>query len=288
MTNNTVIPMLDFSVFPLPPACKKPLFFYQVFFYAILFFMKITPNYTVIYNDDDIVVLNKRSGLLVAQDRYDPDAPRLDTQAEKEFGKLYAVHRIDKDTSGCVIYAKTAEAHRSLSMQFENRTVEKTYHCLVNGRPLWQTKTVDSKLLPDGDARHRTTVNSKFGKPSVTDFTLIGVCGPYSWIKACPKTGRTHQIRVHLQSIGLSIVCDPLYSGNQKPVRLSDIKKRWNGDTFEERPLLSRLALHAYSLSIDHPATGERITFTAPYQKDMEATRKQLANIFGVDPLLQE
>ena len=98
--------------------------------------MKITPDYTVLYNDEHIVVLNKRSGLLIAADRYDEDAPRLDLAAEKEFGKLYAVHRIDKDTSGCVIYAKTPEAHRSLSMQFENREVQKIYHCLCNGRPL--------------------------------------------------------------------------------------------------------------------------------------------------------
>lgn len=247
--------------------------------------MKITPDYTVIYSDDDIVVLNKRSGLLVAADRYDTEALRLDILAEKEFGKLFAVHRIDKDTSGCVVYARSAQAHRSLSMQFEERNVEKIYHCLVNGRPLWQETTVSTKLLPDGDARHRTIVNARFGKPSVTDFRLIGVCGPYSWIEARPKTGRTHQIRAHLQSIGLSIVCDPLYSGNQKPVRLSDIKRRWNGDTETERPLLSRLALHAYKISFDHPATDERVTFSAPYQKDMDATRKQLANIFGVDPL---
>lgn len=247
--------------------------------------MKLTPDYTVIYSDDAIVVLNKRSGLLVAADRYDTEAPRLDILAEKEFGRLYAVHRIDKDTSGCVVYARSAQAHRSLSMQFEERKVEKVYHCLVNGRPLWKETTVDTKLLPDGDARHRTIVNARAGKPSATQFRLIGVCGPYSWIEARPKTGRTHQIRAHLQSIGLSIVCDPLYSGNQKPVRLSDIKRRWNGDTETERPLLSRLALHAYSISFDHPETGGRMTLTAPYQKDMDATRKQLANIFGVDPL---
>lgn len=242
-------------------------------------------DYSVIFADEDMIVLNKRSGILIAADRYNPDAPRLDLLAEKEFGKLFAVHRIDKDTSGIIIYARNAEAQRALSMQFEKREVEKTYHALVYGHPMWQKLEVKLPLLPDGDAHHRTVVNKKAGKPSVTNFRLIGSCGPYSWIEAKPKTGRTHQIRVHLAENGLSIVCDPLYSGNQKPVRLSEIKKKWNGDEFEERPLLSRLALHAYKIEVNHPKTGERVSFTAPYPKDMDATRKQLNKLFGVDPL---
>lgn len=242
-------------------------------------------DYSVIYSDEDIVVLNKRSGILIAADRYNPDAPRLDIEAEKEFGKLFAVHRIDKDTSGLIIYARNPEAQRNLSIQFENREVHKTYHALVYGHPLWEDLHVDLKLQPDGDARHRTIVSSRYGKPSVTDFKNLGACGPYSWIECYPKTGRTHQIRVHLASNGLSIVCDPLYSGNQKPVRLSEIKKKWNGDEDEERPLLSRLALHAYKIELKHPKTGEVISFTATYPKDMEATRKQLAKIFGVDSI---
>ena len=247
--------------------------------------MKITPDYTILHCDDDVVVFNKRSGLLVAADRYDDTAPRLDVRAKEAFGSLFAVHRIDKDTSGCVIYARTAEAHRALSMQFEQREVQKVYHCLVYGRPLWTEKRVDVRLLPDGDARHRTVVNARRGKDASTDFRLLAVCGPYSWIEARPLTGRTHQIRAHLKEIGVSIVCDPLYSGNQKPVRLSEIKRSWHGDAEEERPLLARLALHAYRLTVTHPKSGERMTFTAPYQKDMEATRRQLKSIFGADSL---
>ena len=242
-------------------------------------------DYSVIYSDDDIVVLNKRSGVLIAADRYDPDVPRLDLLAEKEFGKLYAVHRIDKDTSGIIVYARSADAQRALSMEFEHREVKKTYQALVYGHPLWETLHADAALQPDGDARHRTVVSKRYGKPSVTDFRVIGLCGPYAWIEACPITGRTHQIRVHLADKGFSIVCDPLYGGNQKPVRLSEIKKRWNGDEEEERPLLKRLALHAYKISFKHPGNGEEVTFTAPYPKDMEATRKQLAKIYDVDPL---
>ena len=244
--------------------------------------------YTTIYSDDSIVVLNKMSGILIAADRYDENAPRLDLLAQEEFGRLYAVHRIDKDTSGIIIYARTAEAHKNLSEQFEKRLVNKTYHALVYGHPLWQELTVDLALQPDGDARHRTVVSKKNGKPSVTDFTNLGSCGPYSWIIAKPKTGRTHQIRAHLAANGFSIVCDPLYGGNQKPVRLSEIKRKWNGDEDKERPLLSRLALHAYKIEFTHPASGEKVCFTAPYPKDMEATRKQLAKIFNVDPLASE
>ena len=247
--------------------------------------MKIIPDYTVIYSDDDIVVLNKRSGLLIASDRYDMDAPRLDLSAQKEFGKLFAVHRIDKDTSGIVIYARNEETHRNLSMQFENREVQKTYHAFVHGRALWEDTEVNSKLLIDGDSRHRTVVNAKYGKSALTKFHNIGSCGPYSWIEAKPHTGRTHQIRVHLQSLGLSIVCDPLYSGNQKAVYLSEIKRAWNGEEDKERPLLSRLGLHAYQLNVTHPKTGKKMTFTASYHKDMDALRKQLAKIFGIDPL---
>lgn len=241
--------------------------------------MKQIQPYTTIFADENFVVLNKQSGLLVAADRYDTEAPRLDVLAEKEFGKLYAVHRIDKDTSGLIIYARTETAHKSFSMQFENRKVKKIYHCLVHGRPAWQTLRVDLPLLPDGDSRHRTTVNKQKGKPSVTDFKVMQTCGAFTWLEASPLTGRTHQIRVHLAANELYIVCDPLYGRSQKPIRLSDIKRRYRGDVIEERPLLSRLALHAYQITVEHPVSGEKMTFTAPYQKDMEVTKKQLAKI---------
>ncbi|MGP1458387.1 MAG: RluA family pseudouridine synthase [Treponema sp.] len=247
--------------------------------------MKPIPDYTVIYFDSDIVALNKRSGLLIAADRYDPSALRLDLEAQKEFGKLYAVHRIDKDTSGLIVYARTQEAHKNLSAQFENRRVEKIYHCIVYGRPLWTETTVDLPLLPDGDARHRTTVNKSIGKPSVTHFRRIGGASSYSWIEAKPQTGRTHQIRAHLAALGLSIVCDPLYGGCQKPLRLSEVKRKWRGDEYEERPLVSRLALHAYALRFTHPESGQTLNLSAPYPKDMEAARRQFVKLFKVDPL---
>lgn len=250
--------------------------------------MKETPDYSAIHADDDIIVLNKKSGLCVAADRYDEEAPRLDLIAQEEFGQLFAVHRIDKDTSGIVVYARNPEAHKNLCEQFAARKVHKIYHCLVRGRPLWADLKVTLPLMPDGDARHRTVVNKSHGKESVTDFHFIGACGPFSWIEAKPLTGRTHQIRAHLGANNLSIVADPLYSGNQRGVYLSELKKRYNGDLEMERPLINRLALHAWKIQFTHPKTNELVEFTAPYPKDLEVTRKQLAKLFGVNPLEQK
>lgn len=246
--------------------------------------MKKNNTYTVLYEDSHFIALNKASGILTAQDRYNPDLPRLDSILEPDFGKLFAVHRLDKDTSGVILYAKTAQAHKTLSLAFQNREVDKIYHALVYGRPNWQDTVSTLKLLANGDQYHRTIVN-RMGKDAETAFRFIGAVGPYSWIEAKPKTGRTHQIRAHLKELKISIVCDPLYSGNQKPVRLSEIKRSWRGDTFEERPLLNRLALHAYKISFAHPETKETMTITAPYPKDLDSTRKQLAKLFKVDPL---
>lgn len=250
--------------------------------------MKQTPPFTVVYRDEYILVLNKASGLLVAADRWDPDASRLDTLATKELcaegERLFAVHRIDKDTSGLVIYALKDDVHRTLSMAFENREVEKTYHALVYGRPDWNETEVDIPLRADGDLKHRTIRDKKNGKPSQTLFRYIGPCGPYSWIEARPVTGRTHQIRVHLLLSGLAIACDPLY-GAGEPLYLSKIKRSWRGDELAERPLLDRLALHAYKMGLAHPVTGEPMEFTAPYPRDLDTARKQLAKIFKTDPL---
>lgn len=241
--------------------------------------MKQTPPYTVLFADDSAAALNKSAGILSAADRYDETAPRLDTLAQAELGALLAVHRLDRDTSGVILYARTDEARRALSLQFQRREVEKVYHCLVHGRPLWEETTVDAPLLPDGDAQHRTVINAK-GKSSATNFRLLAVCGQFSWLEARPLTGRTHQIRAHIRHLGMSIVCDGLY-GNGEPFRLSAVKRKWHGDEWEERPLLSRMALHALSISFTHPVTGERITAAAPYPKDMEAVRRQLDKIFG-------
>lgn len=252
-----------------------------------MIFMKQVSNYTIIYDDDDILVVNKKSGLLVASDRYDSESLRLDKELEKIYGKLFALHRIDKDASGLVVYAKNPESHKQLSLQFKNNSVKKTYHALIYGRPFWDNHTAELYLLADSDAKHRTLINKKSGKLCKTEFLNLGPAGPYTWIEAVTFSECIEQIRAALLEQKLSIVCDSLYGGNQKPVRLSEIKRSYHGDVFEERPLLSRLALHLYKIEFIHPKKNDVMIFTAPYFKDMDSVRKQLAKLFRSDPLAE-
>jgi tRNA pseudouridine32 synthase / 23S rRNA pseudouridine746 synthase len=220
-------------------------------------------------------------------------SPPLTELLAPAFGKLFVVHRIDRETSGIVLLARTKAAHAALSLAFQERRVEKTYHALVAGRPEWQENDCELSLRADGDRHHRTIIDERRGKKTRTLFKLLAPLGPYSLIECRPETGRTHQIRVHLATLGHPILCDPLY-GSGKPVHLSDFKPRRRGDPFDERPLLSRLALHALSLSIPAEALGpeaqataadgaapERLSFEAPYPRDFQALLNQLKKAYG-------
>jgi 23S rRNA pseudouridine1911/1915/1917 synthase len=245
--------------------------------------MKRKALFQVVYEDDCIAAVSKSSGLSVGADRWEESKERLDKllAASLKMEKIYIVHRIDKDTSGLVVFAKDGETHKRLSAAFERRQVEKRYIAAVHGRPLWTGTACDLPLVPNGNKKHHTIIDKYQGKKALTRFRLLLSAGNYSILEALPETGRTHQIRVHLASLGYPVACDELY-GSTKPVLLSSIKRGWRGDPLEERPLLARLGLHAAELLLppynpeDEGAGKEPLSLTAPLPRDMAALIRQM------------
>jgi RluA family pseudouridine synthase len=243
------------------------------------------PNFSVVYEDGHIIGVNKAPGLVVGADRWDESAERLDTLLGSFYNSpVFTVHRLDRDTSGIIVFARDAGTHRLLSMAFESRDAEKLYYAVVHGRPGWTETDCDLSLVPDGDRQHRTIIDKYHGKRSLTRVRFLLSAGSYAVVEARPATGRAHQIRVHLASLGHPVVCDPLYGARSspKPVYLSAFKKGWRGDPLEEKPLLSRLGLHAARLILPYPGTEDRLTLWAPLPRDLAALIKQLEKAAGV------
>lgn len=233
----------------------------------------------LLFQDEHLLAVNKPAGLLTLPHGYDPKAEFvtgvLAGILAGDLGQLWIVHRLDAETSGVLLLARTAEAHRDLNRQFESRQVEKVYHAIVAANPPWTAERVTSPLLVDGDRKHRTLIDPRLGKPAATNFQVLERYGAYTLIEARPETGRTHQIRVHLQKLGFPIAGDSLY-GNGEGVFLSRVKPGYRTGRGEERSLIQRLALHARSIHCLHPQTGEDLTIEAPYPRDFEAALRQM------------
>lgn len=188
--------------------------------------------------------------------------------AQNRYETAILCHRIDRETSGIMILAKTPEAHRHISMQFEHRQIEKRYHALVDGPVNFDNFEVDLPINTD-DLNH-IRIDKKNGKQALTRFHTVHEYKHFSLIECMPKTGRLHQIRVHLASQNAKIAGDILY-GSQIPM-LSKIKRKLSG---ENRPLIERFALHAYQLGFAD-LNGEKKNLTAPYAKDFDVFIKLL------------
>lgn len=228
----------------------------------------------IIFENDAFVVVNKPSGLLSIPDRFGKDVS-LKTILLDQYGKIYTVHRLDKDTSGIIVFAKEEETHKYLSKQFEGREVEKYYVGLVNGILMNQEWTIDAPIM-EHPGKTTLMMTHRKGKASSTDYKVLEEFDMFSWVEFQIHTGRTHQIRVHMKHIGNPIVCDPLY-GDGKPVLLSSIKRKFklSKSEDEERPILNRLALHSFKLKFQD-AAGAQFAFEAPLQKDLKALLQQL------------
>ncbi len=233
-------------------------------------------NIEKLYEDDDLIIVNKPAGLLVVPDRFNHELPSLNKLLEAKAGqKIWVVHRLDRDTSGIICFAKNEQAHRYLSILFQEREVNKFYAGLVNGIVIPPEGRIESPIMEHPAVHGKMVVNRK-GKTAVTDYKVVEQWPLFALVQFQIHTGRTHQIRVHMQSIGHPIVCDELY-GDGKPFRLSAIKRKYNlsGKDEEEKPLLSRLALHAYKIEFEKE-DGTPVSVEAPLPKDISACVKQL------------
>lgn len=233
-------------------------------------------EFQVIFEDDHLLVVNKAPGLLSIPDRFVPGKPNLQTLLSQEYGRVFVVHRLDRETSGILCFARTEAAHRHLSLQFENRQVEKTYLALVDGVPREPEGRIEKAIAPHPSQAGKMMVDDR-GKPALTHYRTVETFRAFALLEVGIETGRTHQIRVHLAAIGHPLAVDTLY-GQREGFYLSEIKgRRYNlGRGKEERPLMSRSSLHAWRLRLNHPGREELMTFEAEPPKDFRAMLKQL------------
>src|SRR5512145_468830 len=223
----------------------------------------------VLHEDAHLLAVAKPPGRLVIPGRTGEERS-LREELEAAHGRLWVVHRLDRGTSGVLLFARTAEAHRSLNLAFDAGEPEKRYLAIVRGAPPEEVR-VDVALARGRKGRVRPARPGEAGaKPSATRFRRLeawpapALGGPYALVEALPETGRTHQIRVHLLSLGTPLALDPDY-GEEGPLRLAD------GAVW-----LERTPLHAERLVVAHPADGRRLELRAPLPDDLEAALRVL------------
>ena len=199
---------------------------------------------TYIYTDDDIIIVEKPSGLLSVPGKTEPDC--LEARIRKDYPESLTVHRLDMATSGLMVFARNANAQRHIGLQFEKRLTEKTYVARVWGCMEQDTGTIDLPLITDWPNRPRQMVCHERGKPSLTEWQVLGRKENITRVELYPKTGRSHQLRVHMLAIGHVILGDRLYAD-------------------EEAYLAApRLQLHAHKLKLRKPTGGEWAEFISP------------------------
>jgi len=219
----------------------------------------------LLHEDAELLAVAKPPGRLVIPGRSGGERS-LREELEATHGRLWVVHRLDRGTSGVLLFARTADAHRALNMAFEAGEPEKRYLAIVRGSPP-ADRRIDAALARGRKGRVRPAHPGEPGaKPAATRFRLLeswpapGLGGPFALVEAFPESGRTHQIRVHLVLLGTPLALDPDY-GEEGPLLRKPGGTAW----------LTRTPLHAERLNVMHPADGRRLELRAPIPEDLEA-----------------
>lgn len=242
----------------------------------------------VLFEDEHVIVVDKPANLVSEPDRWDEERPHLlaslasMASAGGDGFRPRLVHRLDKDTSGCVVVAKTIEAERSLREAFDSGQVEKTYLALVDGEfsesggeSEW--KAIDFPIGPDRRKSGKMCVNET-GKAALTHVRVEKRYRGLTLLCCRPRTGRTHQVRVHLSASGFPLAIDPVY-GHRRELMLSELKAGYRRKPGRpEHPLMDRLTLHAASLSFPH-VDGRRLVIESPVPRDFARVLKQLTKV---------
>ena len=229
---------------------------------------------SILHSDAHLLVVDKPPGLPVIPDRWQQSPHNLrdlllkhlaggDTQPDPG---LWIVHRIDANTSGVLLLARSAEMHRTLNLMFAENHIHKTYHAIVNSTPVPTEGRIEQALAPHRSHKPRM-IASRDGKSSVTLYRVLESFRQFAYLAVEPQTGRTHQIRVHLAEIACPLAVDPLY-GNRDSISISALKKRYHAGARGERPLMDRLSLHAFRIAFTDPLSGKPMAFTAELPKD--------------------
>jgi len=236
----------------------------------------------ILWGDMNYAAISKPAGLASIPGRGEKtsafeqlaEALKLPHRGEND-PRLRLVHRIDKDTSGILLFAKNRPAQKRVSHQFQNNQVSKEYLALVAGRPEKDEGEIDAPIIRHPSSPLKMAI-SKHGRPARTLWKVEEYLGPFTLIRVFPKTGKTHQIRIHLKSIGLPLAIDPLYNpAAPEGLFLSSFKKHYRKSSEEERPLISRLTLHAEKLTFDN-LEGNQIELIAALPKDFRAAINML------------
>ena len=231
-------------------------------------------NISIVFENEEFLIIDKPSGLLSIPDRYDQNKECLSNLLAKKYENIFIVHRLDKDTSGLICFAKNKDSHKALSELFELRDIDKRYYAICEGVPPEESGIIDAPIAHSHSQSGKMVIHSK-GKESITKFKTAQEWKRFSLIECKLESGRTHQIRVHLAYIDCPIICDPLY-GNLQSLSIQDLKRNSRLSKEEEgfRPLINRTALHSHHLSFKFK--NQEFTFNSDYPKDMKAVVNQL------------